>query len=273
VITRIPRIEQLMADLFLRVLFDLGGYYEAPIHEPTGEIIGRVVPYAGTYVPEGGGEPRHFVGPQYCNLAKLEEELVKAAPFIEFLAEKVRRHRNSRWSPLAPNPPLYVLAAPMGALTLGPLFAKAVPVNYGFLEKKVLAVGGAGRRDKTELIESRHVVPMGADVIIFEDVCNHRSTAGEMAKRVHAAGSQVIAIACILNRTWPSSESWVNPCDGVTIPVISAAHIPMIDFMQEDPAVSSLIERGYLMANPKDQQNWSQLLREMNHPPLSPRQQ
>jgi len=244
----------LAGPFFLRTLYEHGGYYECPTLEDD-TIVGKLVQYAGSYEPGPGQPKERFVGLQYCNLAKLESDPIAYAIFINILADNIRRKfaANGRGQYF----PNRVLAAPFGGMAMSTWLSSALCIDYAFSEKKVTKVGEGGDRDQTIQVMGRHEIHEGDVVLIGEDVFNNGSTADEMRQLVEKNPATVVAIVCILNRSWPHVTDWKG------IPIIAAADIPMIQFCRDEPKVAEAIERDRLELKPKD--HWAQLMDYMNN--------
>ena len=70
-----------------------------------------------------------------------------------------------------------------------------------------------------------------------------------MIETLKGMGAEVVAIACIFNRS--------NKDELMGIPVIPVVHMPIPEYRQDDPEVKSILESGNIVLSPKKE--WSRL--------------
>lgn len=227
----------------LTVLTDCQGYYKSKV-DSDGNPCGPVVGYAGTY--QDNGDVKNYVGLEYFNFAKAEENPDARAYFAKLIAQKVRNIQIKFTN---------LLGAPMGGIMLATELSSILNVRSGFIEKKVthLADEENGRKEASRLVIDRHELNAGDRVILIEDVCNNFSTTEKVRDLIKDHGAELVAIVCAFNRS--QKECF----DG--IPVISALHIPSLQFKQDVDIVRKLIEEKKVVWKPKLQ--WDELCEAM----------
>jgi len=72
---------------------------------------------------------------------------------------------------------------------------------------------------------------------------------------VTKSGAEVVAIACVANR----SKTYINEWQG--IPIIAGISVPSNQYKQEDEEVAELIKKGLLSTDPK--KDWEELKKAM----------
>ena len=218
----------------LKILTKRGGYYCSP-KKSDGSPLGPLVGYAGTYEDESG-QKMNYVGIEYFNFAKLEEDPESLYFVADLLAEKTNQTKIK---------PTLIIGAPMGGLLLASELGGDMNCRTIFAEKKVTALADPehGKKETSELVIDRHEIYPGDKVIIVEDVCNNFSTTEKMMEIIESKGGQLAAIACAFNRS--GKENWND------IPVISACSIPAKQWKQNDPEIAELIQSGNIVWKPK----------------------
>jgi len=218
------------------------GYYECPKDEK-GKRLGPLVGYAGTYETESG-EKRQYIGDVYANFAMAEEYPHVLTYFAKELAEKVRS---------AIGEVDYLLAAPMGGIALAVQLAAQMDVRFIFAEKKVTALASKELRQQETMQLLRHQIDPHSRVLLVEDVCNNFSTTAQMIELVTNSQSEMVGIACDLNRSVHD--------DYKGIPVISLfgrAAIFHQQYRQDDPEVAADVAAGNVVLKPKNE--WPRLM-------------
>lgn len=233
---------------YKEILRRCGGFYECP-KDSYGKRLGPLVGYAGTYTEEGTSEKRQYVGDIYCNFAMAEEFPQVMAYFAEVLAEKIRAQLGQID---------YVLAAPMGGITLAVHLAERLDCRYVFAEKKVTALASKDLRQQETMQLVRHQIDPGSNVLLIEDVCNNFSTTGQLVDLVSKAGSEMVGVACALSY----SEKTEFNHSGLDIPVIAMWRMAMRQYRQDDPEVVEDMEKGNFVLKPKNE--WARLMDAMN---------
>lgn len=224
-----------MTDAY-QILKDCDALYESPKDE-NGKYIGPLVAYAG--IDENG---KNFVGFHYVNIAQAEQEYLPRIELSKMMAEKIIQ---------AVGKPDRLIAAPMGGIIFAASTANFLETRVSFFEKKVnkLADMENNTREESELVYKRHNLEAGEKVIIFEDLCNNFSTTEKMIETLKGMGAEVVAIACIFNRS--------DKDELMGIPVVPVMHIPIPEYKQDDPEVKTMLESGNIVLSPKKE--WSRL--------------
>lgn len=224
-----------MTDAY-QILKDCDALYESPKDE-NGKYIGPLVAYAG--IDENG---KNFVGFHYVNIAQAEQEYLPRIELSKMMAEKIIQ---------AVGKPDRLIAAPMGGIIFAASTANFLETRVSFFEKKVnkLADMENNTREESELVYKRHNLEVGEKVIIFEDLCNNFSTTEKMIETLKGIGAEVVAIACIFNRS--------DKDELMGIPVVPVMHIPIPEYKQDDPEVKTMLESGNIVLSPKKE--WSRL--------------
>lgn len=224
-----------MADAY-QILKDCDALYESP-KDSQGKYIGPVVAYAG--LDEQG---RNFVGFHYVNIAQAEQEYLPRTELSKMIAEKITQKVGK---------PNRLVAAPMGGLVFGVSAANILEAKISFFEKKYIRLNDPEKniREEYELVYKRHNISLGEKVIIFEDLCNNFSVTQKMIEMLKELGAEVVAIACIFNRS--EKQEFMG------IPVIAVMHTPIPEYKQDDPEVKGIIEAGNIVLSAKKE--WARL--------------
>jgi orotate phosphoribosyltransferase len=224
-----------MTDAY-QLLKDCDALYESPKDE-NGKYLGPLVAYAG--LDENG---KNFVGFHYVNIAQAEQEYLPRVELSKMMAEKITQ---------VVGKPDRLIAAPMGGIVFSVSTANVLETKVSFFEKKFIRLNDQEKniREEYELVYKRHNLNPGEKVIIFEDLCNNFSTTQKMIEMLKELGAEVVAIACIFNRS--DKEELMG------IPVISVMHIPIPEYKQDDPAVKEILESGNIVLSAKKE--WTKL--------------
>lgn len=244
-------------DRHLETLGNCGGYYECPRSEGTGDRIGPLVGYAGTY--EGlGGKRLQFVGDVYANFAKAEPH----PNVLRFFARCLVVRLSAEVDIAKVNA---FCGAPIGGYSLADALSLDNDIMVIKAEKKVTALKTATSREKSELVFARHSVENGANYVIVEDVCNNFSTTEELINLIVGYGGKVLAIVCFLNRSLTVDSKYYSLvcAEGsrLLLPVVSLVRMSINEWRQDDPAVAYDIARGNVVWKPKDE--WGLLMQAM----------
>lgn len=247
------RIE-VAAEDHLATLTSCDGYYECPRSPGTGERLGPLVGYAGTYDGPNGTKLQ-FVGDVYVNLAMAEMHGKALKYFADCLSVKLQECVGLT------NVDVFC-GAPIGGYALATALSILNPwITAIKAEKKTVALATETSREKSKLVFGRHAIEKGAKYVIVEDICNNFSTTAELIKLIISLGGEVVAIVCFLNRSLTVDNEYCLSLDGradvLRIPVISLVRKPIIEWRQDDPAVEDDVARGNVVWKPKDQ--WGRL--------------
>jgi len=223
----------------LDVLKDCGGCYESPRDE-AGKILGPLVAYAGKYQTATGQE-KQWVGPDYFNFAKAEQNSDIRDYFTRILMK--RAYGSFAFAPTV------VIGMPMGGILLSGDVGRMFCCRTIFAEKKIIALADPekGLKELSELIIERHEIHSDDRVAIVEDVCNNFSTTEKAVELITGAGAEFLYILCAVNRS--DTEKWCG------YPIISAIFKPSEQYKQEDPVAAGLIAEGKIIWKPKQQWN------------------
>lgn len=244
-------------DNHLETLRRCGGFYERPTSPGTGEEIGPLVGYAGTYFDEQGKELQ-YVGKVYANFAMAELHSNVLKFFATGLLIRLSKVINLESIDALVGAPIggYSLADALGFSLSDAQMVKA--------EKMVIAPKTETSREKSKLIFNRHGIENGWKCVIVEDVCNNFSTTGELVQLIRARGGEVIAIACFLNRSLKVDDEFICKIDetpggnrAIGIPVASVVRKPIPEYRQDDPEVARDILAKNVVWKPKNE--WHRL--------------
>lgn len=198
-----------------------------------------LVGYAGTYL-DREGESKHYVGETYFDFAMVEQDPSSLFQFATAFGD--------RWNRMAD----VILGMPIGGMALALFIADCNCCHYAVAEKRVTALATETSREESELVLNRYIIPSGAKVVIVEDVANNFSTTAKGVDLVRSMGSEVIALACAINRSPGLQRDWNG------VPVVSALDIEMPQWRQDDEYVLADIEAGNVIWKPKNA--WERLL-------------
>lgn len=224
-----------MTDAY-QILKDCNALYESPKDE-SGKYIGPLVAYAG--LDENG---KNFVGFHYVNIAQAEQEYLPRIELSKMMAEKITQ---------VVGKPDRLIAAPMGGIIFAASTSNFLETKVSFFEKKYIRLNDLEKniREEYEVVYKRHNLEPGEKVIIFEDLCNNFSTTQKMIEMLRELGAEVVAVACIFNRS--DKEEFMG------IPVISVMHTPIPEYRQDDPVVKDMLEVGNIVLSAKKE--WPRL--------------
>ncbi len=235
----------------LEVLADLDGFYERP-GATENESAGPVVGYAGKY-RENPDHPSsrelQWVGEIYANFAEAEQWpdiydawFLRIKPSLEELSIDT------------------YMGMPMAGVPVAQSMARLMNSRFIYPDRKVLEVATSAGREKSKLVFGRHGIrESGERIAICEDVVNNLSTAAEATELVHEAGGLVVAIACVLNRSFPQVREYIHR--GQTIPVIALVQKPIPQYKQDHPLVAADVATGNVVWKAKPE--WPRLKQAM----------
>ncbi len=231
---------QIIPKDLMKTLENCEAFYHCPVEGD--KLLGPLVGYAGKDSKTG----KNYVGAAYINCAMTEFRPTIRQLFARLLVEKIK---------VAGLVPDAVMGAPMGATALAFEIGGLLMCPTLTPEKKVIKVADPenGVKEESEMILERHPLGSSLKILLIEDLSNNFSTTDKLINLVESRNSEVIAIACEVNRS--NLSNW----DGR--PVISLVHKPMPQYKQEDPEVIDLIKEGKVVWKPKH--NWSTLKKAM----------
>lgn len=248
------------SDRHLETLHNCGGYYLCP-KDQQGRRTGPLVGYAGTY-KDLSGKQMQFVGDTYANFAMVEPHSNVLKYFAQIILRRLYSATNFDIDAFVGAPiGGYSLTDALGFEMTGARMIKA--------EKQVVALKTETSREKSKLVFGRHNIGKGWKCAIVEDVCNNFSTTGELVNLITKAGGVVVAIACFLNRSLTIDDEFICQVDdtaggerAVGIPVVCVVRKRIVEYNQDDPAVSADVEKGNVVWKPKDE--WNRLMKAMD---------
>lgn len=226
----------------LTVLHALGGYYECP-KSPTGERLGPLVGYAGTY-DVGDGRRLQYVGDVYANFAQAEQHPEVYGTWAARMGDQLQQSGVTVF-----------MGMPMGGILVAQAMARVMGVRVIYPEKMITALKTATSREQSKLVLNRHTLEPSDRVIIAEDVTNNFSTTAEALNLIRVSGAMPLAIASFFNRS-PVREY-------AELPVISLVFRTLPEYRQDDEAVVRDIATGNVKWKPKDQEAWPALMEAM----------
>jgi orotate phosphoribosyltransferase len=231
----------------LKMLQLCGGFYECP-RDANGKRVGPLVGYAGRY--DDG--KKQFVGDVYANFAMAEQYPAVLRQMALDLQGKLR----------AAGAEIDVFCgAPMGGIAFAGMLGLVCNCAFAYTEKKVIALATDSAREQSEMIFKRHTIGKEARVVLIEDVCNNFSTTDAMIALIQRAGGQVVAVACLLNRS-VKFENEYTPASGPSIPIFSLVRKIIEQYKQDDSKVVDDVVCGNVAWKPKDR--WSELMEAMD---------
>lgn len=223
----------------LQTLKNLRGYYKSPKDEE-GNFKGPLVAYNGTYdSPEG---KKNFVGAIYLNLAVTESHPQVISYFAKMMEEKIRVFEKENGIIID-----CLAGVPTGGNKIAQEVGRLLNIPGICMEKKITALKTETKKEEFDLVFRRNagVIKPSDNVVLFEDLCNNFSTTAKAIKVVEDAGGDVIAIACIANRSNKYLKTWQGT------PIITGISVPTDQYAQEEPEVSGLISKGLLSTDPR----------------------
>lgn len=217
-----------------------GAYYQCP-KDADGKRLGPLVGYAGEYTSPNG-EKKHYVGEEYFNPAKVEEQAYILAHFAQSLAFHISYRMEGR--------PVF-LGAPMGGIRFAGELCREIGLECRaiFAEKQITRLATCNQREESILVLKRHKLWPNDNVIIVEDVCHDFSAIDKIIDLVKIHRADVIGIACLVNEL---KEEFYQ-----ILPIFSLIRRPLDQYTQEDPMVIDDISQGNIVWKPQD--NWDQL--------------
>jgi orotate phosphoribosyltransferase len=250
--------------------------YVCPRSERTGERMGPLVAYAGTY-PVLGVEKKdepHYVGDVYFNFARVEPH---SGPMNWFTDQTYRKLCEARDAGTVQFdfPNLVLCGTPLGGYKLADAISARHNVDSIKAEKRVKVVGTKERKEESDILFSRHEPGEGDEVVITEDVTNNFLSTGQLVGGILQRKAKPVAILCVLNRSmtvdkvWEHDDRWYLASGQrvdhgpISLPVISLIRMPYDEYQQDDPAVAEDVARGNVVWNPKRAEEWAKLMQAM----------
>lgn len=204
----LPRMLRHPDDVYLRLLRERRGYYNAVIDPATGLPIGPLVAYSGKYDVEGVAK-KQWVGYIYYNCAMLEQNPAVADFFAQGLASVIADAGFPEFD--------CIVGVPDGGLIISQNTARHLGVSYAGLQKKVVVAGTETTKEQTKLVLARHGIEPGMRVLLGEDLINNFSTTDKAIAVVEKRGAQVVGLVAIVNRSWPPRRDFKGLPVGVLL--------------------------------------------------------
>lgn len=257
-------------EIFFDLLRDRGGYYECP-KDKNGKRIGPLVGYTGRY-KDRNGEELQYVGDEYFNMRKIEENSELLNYFAEMLEIKFagRFPYHLSLSHGSPSSIDVVCGVPEGGKALSLAFADiqreyGVKSRYVCPEKIVTAAATRHTRKRYEFAFKKGEIRRGDRVVIIDDVLNNFSTADALVELINGYGGKVITIAALLNRSPKTRDLYESgsQLDDPKIPVVSLAEKVADQYRQDDSYVADDIKNPNIGVVWKPKDNWDFLIRQM----------
>ncbi len=227
-------VRVLQGEPVLSTLDSVGGTYDCP-RGHDGEILGKLVGYAGTYDEK---REKNWVGYYYADFAYAEQH-----PRL-YVAWAGRIHDQ-----LVPFKLDVVVGAPEGGKGVAFAIANSLGCRYIYPDTEPGPSGKNGRRSETKLSWGRHFLKPGERVGIGEDVTNSLSTAARLTEMVRERGAEVVVITSWLNRM--GKKEYIDPVTGQPIPLVALQHAELAKFRQEDPVVAAAVAADNVVWKPK----------------------
>jgi orotate phosphoribosyltransferase len=242
----------------LATLVNCEGYYACPTDDD-GKPLEHLVRYRGTYDLDGGGE-EHYVGFEYFNFSKADQWPTILRYFVGRGVACMREH--AVLEPLFRNFNVggarnswVLVGMPWGAVKFSTMLGDRIGCQSVYLEKKPVRSSDTGECED-EIVNKRYDIEPGSDVVIVEELVNNLSTTGKAIDLIEKHNTNVRAILCVINRSFPLQRTFTTSSDR-EIPIISVIERSTPQYRQDDPLVEEAIRRGMLETNPKE--NWERL--------------
>lgn len=212
---------------YLKTLENCEGHYACPIG-PDGKLLGPVVGYAGEYAPG-----KNWVGLEYFNFSQADQW---PAVLTEFARQMCL------WLNEKSVKPDLIVGAPWAGVKFSQAVALATGCRHIFAEKK---------GDDIILGRYEGMIQPGDRVVIGEELVNNTSTTSKLVNLIEAAGGQVIAVMCAINRSYPFKETFWDAPAKDPIPIIAVIDRSTPQCRQDDPVVAEAIVAGNVIWKPK----------------------
>ncbi len=235
------------------ILKEAGGWYQCAKDEQ-GERLSPLVGY--TARDELG---RQFVGDEYVNFSKVEENPNLVYLLASLLAEKIPS--SIQFDTICP--------VPEGGKMIGLMFALNYHDNrrYIYPDKEVKPPKKQGERGVSVFTFNKYKIKAGDSVILVEDVVNNFTSTTKLYNIIAESGGRVVVVASFFNRS-DFFDNWFSTCVGAfieeylidedPIPVISLIRKKIKQYRQDDPFVLDDVKRGNVVWDPKN--NWEKLI-------------
>jgi len=157
---------------------------------------------------------------RYCQCAKLFEHQDKARAVVKAVAERIKPQ-------MAELKPDLIVGPAMGGVIAAYELGAQLGLRNIFTE----------RVDNVMTLKRGFAIEKGERVIIMEDVVTTGKSSGEAAEIVRGLGGEVVALACVLDRS----------VEELPLPLFSAAKL---DIKVYDPAGCPLCRQGLPVVKP-----------------------
>lgn len=212
---------------FLKTLENCQGHYACPISPMCGMPVGPVVGYTAQYEPG-----KNWVGLEYFNFSQADQW---PAVLMKFAAQATARLVTKGVIPDV------IVGAPWAGVKFSQAVSLVIGCRHIFAEKK---------GDDLVLGRYEGMIDHWDRVVIGEELVNNASTTKKLIDLIEAAGGQVAAIVCAINRSYPFRDSFeIEP--GRKIPIIGVIERSTPQYRQDDPMVAEAIAAGNVVWKPK----------------------
>jgi adenine/guanine phosphoribosyltransferase-like PRPP-binding protein len=222
----------------LATLKNCQGYYSATL-DADGKPTSSVVGYSGSY-EDTDGQQQKWVGLTYYNFSKADQWPEVLTHFAKQMATSI--NAKSLF-------PSMIVGAPWAGVKFSQEVARLLGCRHIFAEKK-----------GDDLILGRYEdeIPLGASVLIGEELVNNASTTDKLISLIEGVGGRVIGIFCAINRSYPFADSFTT-ADGRILPIMGVVEKSTPQYKQDNSLVSAAIAEGRVVWKPK--YGWTELHR------------
>jgi len=238
-------MSNILEDSLYETFVKFGGVYKSP-EDRNENFLGPLVAYDGTYIDVNGNK-KNYVGFHYYNTIPIEQSPEAIEYFSNLLTETINANIYF--------PSCNIIAVKQNNPTLATATADKLQCPVSFFQKEILKIADIehGKKEESFLFYDRQNIQFGGNYIIFEGVCNNFFATKQMIDLIESAEGNVVAIACVINRS--EKKSFYG------IPILSVVHIPTPQYRQDDSVVEQLIKKYNIVWEPE--KYWSFLQDEM----------
>lgn len=226
----------------LRTLENCQGHYACP-RGPDGQLLGPIVGYTAEYAPG-----KNWVGFEYFNFSQADQWPAVIADFALAMGDRLSQRGIT---------PDLIVGAPWAGVKFSQEVAWYIGCRHIFAEKEVTGFDEKGKKLE-ELILGRYegMVCAGDRVVIGEELVNDASTTQKLIDLIENVGGKVMAIACVINRSYPFRDS-LEISGRASIPIVGVINRSTPQYRQDDPLVAEAIAAGNVVWKPK--YAWNQM--------------
>lgn len=225
------------------ILKTVGGWYQC-----SKDSLGRMSPLVGYTKRDQFG--KQFVGEEYVNFAKIEENIDIVHHLALLLRTKISKDLLSSCD--------IICGIPEGGKILGAMLAFVCCKKFKYPDKKLIPSKIPGERDETIFTFGRHKIRPGEKVILVEDVTSSFTSVQKVIEEIDKKGGFVTAIVTFFNRSMIWDDLYYSRPDERCEPIISLIRKRIPQYPQDNPFVLDDIKKGNVVWDPKN--NWGQLV-------------